>query len=73
MDDLEKALSGSRLTNDDDDVDQDDNYVDQDDVNIALSDDDKHLIQNSIELIKVVTSHDVIDHVILLFRCVQNV
>ena len=65
MDELEQALSGSRLT--------DDNDVDQDDDDIVLSDDDKHLIQNSIELIKVVTSYDVIDHVILLFRCVQNV
>ena len=66
MDELEQALSGSRLS-DDNDVDQDD------DDDIVLSDDDKHLIQNSIELIKVVTSYDVIYHVILLFRCVQNV
>ena len=68
MDELEQALSGSRLTDDDDDdIDQDDN------VDNTLSDDDKYLIENSIELIKVVTSYDVINHVILLFRCVQNV
>ena len=67
MDELEQALSGSRLTDDDDDIDQDDN------VDNTLSDDDKYLIENSIELIKVVTSYDVINYVILLFICVQNV
>ena len=67
MDELEQALIRSRLTDDDDDIDQDDN------VDNTLSDDDKYLIENSIELIKVVTSYDVINHVILLFRCVQNV
>ena len=72
MDELEQALSGSRLTNDNN-VDQDDNVDHDDDDDIVLSDDDKHLIQNSIALIKVVTSYDVIYHVILLFRCVQNV
>ena len=77
MNELEQALSGSRLSDDVDhyDVDQDDNDIDQDDDD-TLSDNDKHLIKNCIELIKVVTSYDVItDHVILLllFRCVQNV
>ena len=72
MDELEQALSGSRLT-DDNDFDQDDNVDHDDDVDNTLSDNDKHLIENSIELVKVVTSYDVIDHVILLFRCVQNV
>ena len=73
MDELEQALNGSRLT-DDDDVDHDHN----DDVDYdhnMLSDNDKNLIQNSIELVKVLTSYDIIDHVILLllFRSVQNV
>ena len=74
MDELEQALNGSRLTDDDDDVDhdhKDDVYYDHN----MLSDNDKNLIQNSIELIKVLTSYDIIDQVILLllFRSVQNV
>ena len=57
MDELEQARNGSRLTSDDDvdheighDHDHDDDDVDDN----TLS--DKILIQNSVELIKVVTS-----------------
>ena len=69
MDDLEQALGVTGLT--DDVVDDDDDY----DSHNGMSDDDKKLVKHSIGLIKVMTSYDVIDHVILssLFRCVLNV
>ena len=70
MDDLEQALGVTGLT-DNDVVDDDDDY----DSHNGMSDDDKKLVKHSIGLIKVMTSYDVIDHVILssLFRCVLNV
>jgi len=68
MDELEQALNGTGLTSDNDDDDDDD-----DDCHNIMSDDDKMLIHHSIGLIKVVTSYDVIDHVILLFSCAPNV
>ena len=77
MNELEQALSVTGLTGDhddqDDDVDQDDHGVDYS--HNGISDDDKKLVQHCIELIKVMTSYDIIDHVILsyLFRCVPNV
>ena len=68
MDELEEALNGTGLTGDNDNNDDDD-----DDCHSIMSDDDKMLIHHSIGLIKVVTSYDVIDHVILLFSCAPNV
>ena len=62
MDELERALQPT-----------DDDSGDGNGHN-AMSDNDKKLIQHSIELIKVVTSYDIIDHVIIsLFRFVLNV
>jgi len=63
MDELEQALNVTTLTSDDHVISDDDHI---------MSDGDKKLMQHSIGLIKVVTSYNIIDHVIL-FRSVPNV
>ena len=61
MDEFEEAVSVTGLTGND--------------KGHVISDDDKMLVQHAIELVKVVRSCDVTDHVIpsYLFRCVPSV
>ena len=69
MDELEQALSVTGLTGDHVDLDDQDD-VDQDDHDVDFGCNGMS-VQHSIGLIKVVTSYDVIDHVILSYICID--